>query len=170
MAETTTEAKTAARKRARRRARRTASETYSADDLSRLKRRIQELEDQLSRTATDATNKLSSSGEKVVDAVRESLRKSQVENVKLFRGFTEAYVEGLGGSVRAISDFLDGVSQRDRLHGGASVTELSSHFLEDLADGIARAIETSTESRTRMIDKFYRAYKRDEPQPESSRE
>ncbi len=171
MAETEAQKKqTSARARARRKAARSTTHRPTDDELSRLNRRIQELEDQLSRTTTDAKNKISSSGEKVADAVKESLRKSQIENVKLFRGFTEAYVESLGGSVRAVSEFLDGVSQRDRVRGGATVTELSSHFLEDLADGIARAIESSTESRNRMVDKFYKAYKKDEPQPEPSRE
>ncbi len=170
MAETEAQANATTRARARRRAARRAATRPDDDEVRRLNRRVQELEDQLSRTATDARNKISSSGEKVVDALKESLRKSQIENVKLFRGFTEAYVESLGGSVRAVSEFLDGLSQRDRVRSGATLTELSSHLLEDLADGIARAIESSTDSRSRVIDKFYRAYKRDEPQAESTRE
>jgi hypothetical protein len=170
MAETTTTAGAKARARARRRTRKRAHPAHTPDELGRLKNRIQELEDQLSRTAAEAKDKLSSSGEKVVDAIKDSLRKQQIENVKLLRGITEASVEGLNGSVRAVSDFLEGLSQRDRVHEGATVTELSSHFLEDLAGGIARAVESSTDSRARIIDKFYKAYKKDEPQTEAPKQ
>src|SRR5262245_20282012 len=122
--------------------------TIDEELINRLKKRIQELEDEQSRLAADDKSK-HGSGEKVLHAIKESIRKNQIENAKLFRGFSEAGLEILSGSVRPLSEFLDGVTQRERIKEGASISELSGHFLEDLAEGFARAIESAAESRSR---------------------
>ncbi len=90
----------------------------------------------------------------ILDPVKESLWQTQVQNINLFRGFSEAYLELVCGSLRAMTFLLERVAQSDR-------ERPSGRFLENLADGVAGAIDLSTKSRGRMVEKFYRAYKRD---------
>lgn len=97
----------------------------------------------------------------ILEGIQEGMWRSHEENSRLFRSMLQANADVMNEMLRAMADSAV-ASQRRRQKESLRPLDLTRCVLEDLADAIVNAIRSSGKANSRLVDRFYKAYKTNE--------
>jgi hypothetical protein len=122
------------------------------DEVTRLRKRVTELENDLAIERKKPKKKSETSQAKNIS------NRAVDEGSGLVRGVALAGIESvrLAGSV--MSSFADTVSQRNRPEEKSSTSELTRDLPKDIYSGVLNAVEQTLDIPGKMIDKLQQGY------------
>lgn len=134
------------------------SSDKSEKEVEQLRKRVKELEEELSRR----TSEEESTHQKLADSIKQASRRTTEEYGKLTRAYLMAYIEGLRLAGNALTSFADEVTQRNQPEAESSAADLTKKLPKDIYSGYVKAVEQLVDIPGRTIDQFSKSYKETE--------
>jgi hypothetical protein len=146
------------------------------DDVVRLRARVKELEDELTKRDTRRDsgkdkNDEPSTTRRVADSFSDVRRSKRDAADRMVRGVTLASVEAVRVFADSVSSFADNVIRRNegRDGEGRSVRDMATRLPEDIATSMADAVDQFVDIPRRAADRYSKVHREGEKEHDDSK-